>query len=196
MLVFCGAACVPLARARLIRALGCFAKTLRRGEIVVERLLGRHARITSGDTLPMKRVHIATLLVYALLWPGCGSVVQPSAQNGGASGDDSATGRAFKTRTSNIQVEGEGVVTRILADDLDGSRHQRFIIRLESGQTVLIAHNIDLAPRVAGLQEGGGISFYGEYVWNEQGGKIHWTHHDPEGRHVAGWLKYNGRTYQ
>jgi ABC-type glycerol-3-phosphate transport system substrate-binding protein len=155
----------------------------------------------------MKRIYIAAVIVCALLWAGCGSVfqpttsnrvatVQPSEQNGGAAGDDSQIGRAFKNRTSNVQVEGEGVVTRILSDDLDGSRHQRFIVRLASGQTVLIAHNIDIAPRVAGLQEGDRVRFYGEYVWNEKGGMVHWTHHDPAGRHVAGWLKSKGRTYQ
>lgn len=143
----------------------------------------------------MKRIHIAAVVVFALIWTACGSTVQPSGQNGGASGDDQV-GRAFKNRTSNVQVEGAGVVTRILADDLAGSRHQRFIVRLASGQTVLIAHNIDIAPRVDGLQKGDTVRFYGEYVWNAQGGMVHWTHRDPEGKHVAGWLKHDGRTYQ
>ena len=111
-------------------------------------------------------------------------------------GRDSPIGRAFKDRTSNVQVEGAGVVTSILQDDLDGSRHQRFIVRLASGQTLLIAHNIDIAPRVAGLQKGDSVRFYGEYVWNEKGGMVHWTHHDPSGKHVAGWVKHNERTYQ
>ena len=143
-----------------------------------------------------RRVHIAAVVVGALIWTACGSAVQPTAQNVGAAGDDTQIGRAFKNRTSNVQVEGEGTVDRVLEDDVDGSRHQRFIVRLTSGQTVLIAHNIDLAPRVAGLQEGDSLRFYGEYVWNEEGGKIHWTHKDPEGSHVAGWIKHNGRTYQ
>ncbi|MEO0536003.1 MAG: DUF3465 domain-containing protein [Cyanobacteria bacterium P01_A01_bin.123] len=103
---------------------------------------------------------------------------------------------AFENQTSNFQVEGEGTVIRILSDDLDGSRHQRFIIRLSSGQTLLIAHNIDLAPRINSLQEGDLIMFYGKYEWNPEGGVIHWTHHDPEGRHVDGWIQHNGETYQ
>jgi len=144
----------------------------------------------------VKRIHIAAVVVCALIWTACGGAVQTSGQNGGAAGDDSPIGRAFKNRTSNVQVEGEGVVTRILADDLSGSTHQRFIVRLKSGQTVLIAHNIDIAPRVAGLQKGDTVRFYGEFVWNEKGGTVHWTHHDPEGRHAAGWLKDRGRTYQ
>ena len=144
----------------------------------------------------MKRIHIAAVVVCALIWAGCGSTVWSSRQNGSAAQDDSQIGRAFKNGTSDVQVEGEGVVTRILADDLDGSRHQRFIVTLASDQTVLIAHNIDLAPRISGLQTGDSVRFYGEYVWNEKGGMVHWTHHDPQGRHVAGWLKHNGRTYQ
>ena len=103
---------------------------------------------------------------------------------------------AYKTRQSDLQVAGSGEVERILSDDVDGSRHQRFILRLGSGQTLLISHNIDLAPRVSGLSVGDRVDFYGEYEWNDRGGVIHWTHHDPQGRHVAGWLKHQGRTYQ
>jgi hypothetical protein len=105
-------------------------------------------------------------------------------------------GSAFASGASNIQVEGEGNVLRLLPDDLDGPRHQRFIVQLESGQTVLIAHNIDIAPRINGLEVGDGVSFNGEYVWNAKGGVVHWTHHDPQGRHVAGWVKHNGKTYK
>lgn len=84
----------------------------------------------------------------------------------------------------------------MLSDDFDGSKHQRFIVRLYNGQTLLLAHNIDLAPRVDSLREGDRISFYGEYEWNPKGGIVHWTHHDPAGRHVAGWIKFRGKTYQ
>jgi len=94
------------------------------------------------------------------------------------------------------QVQGSGRVTRILSDDNDGSRHQRFILELSSGRTLLIAHNIDLAPRVSSLKTGDTVGFYGEYEPNAQGGVIHWTHHDPQGRHVAGWLEHNGQRYQ
>ena len=116
--------------------------------------------------------------------------------NSGSASRDDAIGRAFANRASDIQVEGEGRVVRILADDLKGSRHQRFIVELASGQTLLISHNIDIAPRIKGLEEGDKVRFNGEYVWNAKGGVIHWTHHDPRGRHVAGWVIHNGKTYQ
>lgn len=110
--------------------------------------------------------------------------------------DGDAKPEAFVAPRSGEQVRGTGVVTRILADDNDGSRHQRFIVEVAGGRTLLIAHNIDLAPRVEGLEVGDTVEFYGEYEWNDKGGVIHWTHHDPEGRHVGGWLKHRGRTYQ
>ena len=103
---------------------------------------------------------------------------------------------AYARRQGDIQVEGSGRVVRVLRDDTDGSRHQRFIIELGSGQTVLVSHNIDLAPRVEGLRVGDEVTFYGEYEWNPQGGVIHWTHHDPAGRHVDGWIRHRGSTYR
>ena len=109
---------------------------------------------------------------------------------------DELLARAFEQRLSNIQVEGQGVVRRVLSDDNDGSRHQRFILELASGQTLLISHNIDVAPRVAGLSKGDAVSFGGEYEWNEKGGVIHWTHHDPRKSHPAGWIKHDDRVYQ
>ena len=102
----------------------------------------------------------------------------------------------FDERKSGVQTQGKGIVIKILPDDNEGSRHQRFILKLHSGQTLLIAHNIDLAPRLSTLRKGDTVAFYGEYEWNAKGGVIHWTHHDPSGRHEPGWLKYNGQTYQ
>ena len=88
------------------------------------------------------------------------------------------------------------MVIRLLPDDNDGSRHQRFIVRLGSGQTILIAHNISLAPRIQSLTAGDVVEFNGVYEWNSQGGVIHWTHRDPAGRRQAGWLIYKGQTFQ
>lgn len=103
---------------------------------------------------------------------------------------------AFNKQRSGVQVNGEGVVSKLLADDNDGSRHQRFILTLPSGQTLLVSHNIDLAPRIASLKPGDSVSFNGVYEWNDKGGVIHWTHSDPSGRHEAGWLRHAGQTYQ
>lgn len=110
--------------------------------------------------------------------------------------DNSKVHKAFVDRQSDIQVRGSGQVVRILSDDIQGSKHQRFILKLNSGVTVLVAHNIDLAPRINHLKTGSNVEFYGEYEWNKKGGVVHWTHHDPAGRHPDGWLKHQGRLYQ
>lgn len=119
----------------------------------------------------------------------------PTAEQSGTA-SDAALRAAYQNRRSDVQIRGQGEVVRILPDDNDGSRHQRFILRTGNGQTVLIAHNIDLAPRVQNLKVGDQVEFYGEYEWNDRGGVIHWTHHDPQGRHVGGWLKHKGRIYE
>jgi hypothetical protein len=108
---------------------------------------------------------------------------------------DSTLEKLWSQEISNLQVLVRAKVTKILSDDTVGSQHQRFIVQLQSGQTLLIAHNIDLAPRVANLQENKLIYIYGEYEWNEQGGVIHWTHKDPKddsNSHVNGWILFEG----
>ena len=149
---------------------------------------------------PMKKLFIALLVGLALYGvqqrhPGLfqGLTGAPATI---ASSTSAQLRQAYEDRRSDLQVEGRAVVTRVLRDDLKGSRHQRFLMRTDDGLSLLVAHNIDLAPRVEGLREGDEIEFAGEYEWNDKGGVIHWTHHDPRGRHPGGWLKHNGRTYQ
>jgi len=141
------------------------------------------------------------LLVIVILAALAYSFVQeyrPAVTDSGysAQNTDSVLQEAFDKGQSDIQVRGQGRVSRILKDDTEGSRHQRFIMKLNSGQSILVSHNIDLAPRVAGLRQGDTLEFFGEYEWNHKGGVIHWTHHDPAGRHVGGWIKHAGKTYQ
>jgi len=118
-------------------------------------------------------IAVIAVLIYGYLQeqdvsiPGCSRWSQSA---------DSTLEKAYKNRQSNLQVQGEGVVSKILPDDREGSRHQRFLLRLSSGQTVLVAHNIDLADRIDNIKPGNTVAFYGEYEWNSKGGVIHWTH--------------------
>lgn len=104
---------------------------------------------------------------------------------------------AYGDRRSDLMVEASGTAYRLLTDDLEGSRHQRIIVELPSGHTLLVSHNIDIAPRIDDIREGDPIRFRGEYEWNELGGIVHWTHRDPEGNdHPDGWLCHNTIYYQ
>lgn len=102
----------------------------------------------------------------------------------------------FQQQKSDVQIEVTATVSRLLADDNDGSRHQRFIVELADGHTLLVAHNIDLAPRINSLSVGDEVTLFGEYEWNKKGGVMHWTHHDPANRHPHGWIRHNGQLYQ
>ncbi|WP_462054459.1 DUF3465 domain-containing protein [Vibrio cholerae] len=110
--------------------------------------------------------------------------------------NDAVLQQAYQSQQSDLQIQGFGQVVKVLPDDNDGSRHQKFILKLSSGQTLLVAHNIDLAPRIPNLKVGDSVEFYGEYEWNKKGGVLHWTHKDPQNRHAHGWLKHNGQVYE
>lgn len=104
--------------------------------------------------------------------------------------------RAFRLKQSEFPIRCQGRVIRLLSDDTDGSRHQRFIIRLASGQTLLIAHNIDLAPRINTLKVRDRVVVKGEYIWNDLGGLIHYTHRDPDGEGFHGFIRHAQQLYR
>ena len=107
--------------------------------------------------------------------------------------------QAFQAKQSERQVQGCGTIIKALPDDNEGSRHQKILIELTDvtpKQTLLLVHNIDLAPRVADVAKGTPTSFYGEYIYNDKGGLVHWTHHDPAARHQGGWIDSNGVRYE
>jgi hypothetical protein len=129
--------------------------------------------------------------------PGAGpQTSSPTATDIAPARNDDPIAAAYAGQRSDVQVTGSGRVTRILGDDSLGDRHQRFILELPSGHTVLVAHNIDLASRVEPLSVGDAVEFHGTYEWNDKGGIVHWTHHDPQGQHEPGWLKHQGKTYE
>ncbi len=134
-------------------------------------------------------------LIIAFIVVGYGAS-QFSAEQAYSTAPQTTIEQAFQQHKSDVQLQTSGIVSRLLADDNEGSRHQRFIVSLAHGQTVLVAHNIDLANKIQDLKLGDKISLYGEYEWNDRGGVLHWTHHDPASRHIDGWIKHQGKTYQ
>lgn len=111
-------------------------------------------------------------------------------------GGDARIAEAFARHEHDLPIALQGRVQRLLPDDNRGSRHQRFLLKLDSGHTLLVAHNIDVAPRVEGLEVGAPIELQGEYEWNEKGGVVHWTHRDPAGRKQGGFIDYRGKRYR
>jgi len=105
--------------------------------------------------------------------------------------DANALETLYATKANDAWVELQGTVSRLLPDDMQGSRHQKFILTIGS-RTVLVAHNIDLAQRVP-ISVGDKLGVRGQYEWNQQGGVVHWTHHDPQNRHSGGWIEWQGK---
>lgn len=125
-----------------------------------------------------------------------GSVTQfANAENSTVESSNADIEQAYEAKRSDVQVSGSGKVVKLLADDTHGARHQKFLVRINARQTLLFAHNIDLAERIP-LQVGDEITFSGEYVYNPKGGIMHWTHLDPHGHHSAGWIELHGKKYQ
>ena len=148
--------------------------------VAVFAFIGQQGRSSFTKTSPLVAEHAA----------------KSSASHQSSEDTASSIDQAIASRARDVEVDGQGVVVKVLRDDDEGSRHQKFLLRVPSGATLLFAHNIDLASRVENLKAGDAVAFKGEYIWNEKGGVVHWTHHDPSGRHRAGWLLHDGKAYQ
>jgi hypothetical protein len=148
----------------------------------------------TGNSRPLKRLMILAVLILAAvlirqyLEPG---PITEETDSSGAMTVEQATADGI----SGVMIEVRGEAIRLLPDDNEGSRHQRFIMETPSGQTILVSHNIDLAKRVP-LSTSDRITLYGQYEWNDRGGVVHWTHHDPAGRHQGGWIEHRGQRYE
>jgi hypothetical protein len=151
-------------------------------------------RPASGAKLWLRALVVIVILAFVGLRRFGGDLI-PGPRNGGVSRTEPALVEAIEQRRSGLVFDGEGEVTRILSDDTEGSRHQRFILLLDSGHTLLVSHNIDLAERLP-VELGDQVRFRGQYEWNDRGGVLHWTHRDPQGRREGGWLELDGKRYR
>jgi hypothetical protein len=46
------------------------------------------------------------------------------------------------------------------------------------------------------VERGDTVTVQGIYEWNDRGGVVHWTHHDPDGRGPGGWIRHRGEVYR
>lgn len=156
--------------------------------------------------IPRQVFNKSILILLALAFGACSKPNEPvsiapssqlesSAKSDAAASDNSSIESAYQHKQSDVQVSGRGKVVKLLADDTQGARHQKFLVRINPQQTLLFAHNIDLANKIP-LQVGDEITFSGEYVYNPKGGIMHWTHLDPHGHHPSGWVMLHGNKYQ
>jgi hypothetical protein len=126
--------------------------------------------------------------------PGGASVV-PSRTSAVGAADVGRLRDAVARRAGDVWVEVPARVVKALPDDEHPPRHQRFLVRVADLPTILVAHNVDLAPRVPIVVDDE-IEIRGEFEWNDKGGVLHWTHRDPQGRKPGGWIRRRGVAYE
>ena len=103
--------------------------------------------------------------------------------------------KAQNQHLKHVEVLVNAKVYKILKYDTRGLPHERFLIKLDNNTTILIAHDIKMAPCVP-LKDNMPVTIKGEYIWNSLGGVIHWTHHTDTPFHVGGYIIYNGIKYE
>ncbi len=103
--------------------------------------------------------------------------------------------QAQSQRAKKVEVLFSARVKRLLADDTRGLPHQQFLLQLDNGSTVKVAHDTKYAPRVP-IRAGDILTIKGEYIWNQKGGVVHWTHRSDTPRHEGGYIDFAGQRYQ
>lgn len=92
-------------------------------------------------------------------------------------------------------VESVGQVVMLIVPEASSSGCQKFVIKLATGDLVLVNHNIEKAPPVEDLKLGDTVAFAGEYTTGLNGDEVTKTYADPTGAGQAGWIRHNGRVY-
>lgn len=126
-------------------------------------------------------------------------------QNGGWNPGQASQGQVPEGQRAIVEAQERGqglsfvevrdvVIVRVLPDDNQGSRHQKWIVQLANGRTVLAVYNMDICDRIP-LVVGSTVSMGGQYIWDRNGGLIHWLHEDPRHNRPDGYVDLNGARY-
>ncbi|MBX9947521.1 MAG: DUF3465 domain-containing protein [Candidatus Obscuribacterales bacterium] len=144
-----------------------------------------------------------TVISCCMAVTGCAQAQSPLAGNQAQITDAAAqtnTGDAEAIRAQQLQLVKVPLtvtapVKKMLKYDDRGLPHEKFLLLLSNGSTILVAHNTKMAPYVP-LQSGDLVTVSGEYIWNAKGGLIHWTHHSDTPNHKSGYIDFNGKRYE
>lgn len=92
-----------------------------------------------------------------------------------------------------VEVTATGTVARLLGTSITRSgAHEGFLLKT-AGMTVRIENNTSITGPIP-LTNGERVSLQGQYECND--GVIHWTHRDPRGRHIWGYIEAGGKIYR
>lgn len=141
---------------------------------------------------------VALLAAATLLVSGCGVAAQMNPAPTAKSVRQAVIARALSEEPVKPAANKDwkvvsGKVTKLLPDDLNGSRHQHFLVEVAPKKTIKTAHNIDLAPYVP-VKVGDTVTIKCEYIKSQPYDVAHWTHYDPRGGE-GGYIELNGKKY-
>jgi len=102
--------------------------------------------------------------------------------------------KAYINQQSGVMAEVSGRVVRVLVDGQSETEQQKFVIRLQNGQNILVGHNIRVSEKVP-VEVNDAVTVRGEYTWSEPGGMIQWTSRDPGMERRHGWVEHRGKIY-
>jgi hypothetical protein len=97
-------------------------------------------------------------------------------------------------RGANFIEVADVTVTQLLPDDTFGSKHQKWIVQLANGGEVACVYNIDVTPRIP-LRVGDIISLGGQFIYDRNGGLLHWLHEDGRAHRPNGYVEHQGVRY-
>lgn len=93
----------------------------------------------------------------------------------------------------HAEVQGRGTVERVLGiRDSRSGEHEGFIVRMNE-RSIKVETNVGITGPIP-LHRGDAVTLQGQYECDD--GVIHWTHHDPRGRHMSGYIEIHGYRYQ
>ncbi|HET9030097.1 MAG TPA: DUF3465 domain-containing protein [Candidatus Aquilonibacter sp.] len=125
-----------------------------------------------------------------------------AACGGGSVGNDPPNNKricdAYGGQLTNGEVVADGTVRQILGERRGRSGdHEGYLIQLggDCDLVLKVETNTDITGPIP-LRPGERVVVKGVYIYNPMGGLIHWTHHDPGGRHEGGFVKAGGLLYQ
>ncbi len=92
-----------------------------------------------------------------------------------------------------VEIKGAEVV-RLLPDDNEGRRHQKWIFEIAGGHRITAIYNTSFSEAVP-LEIGDIVNVGGQYIFDKNGGVIHWLHVDPKKNRPDGYVELNGKRY-
>jgi hypothetical protein len=111
--------------------------------------------------------------------------------------DNGSICRAYTQQASRKEVIAQGTIVDVLGESEGrGGEHEGYLLKLDGDCDLLlrVETNLSITGPIP-IRRREQVIVKGEYEYDAEGGVLHWTHHDPSARHVAGYVVIDNHTY-